>query len=157
MQVQAQEGTTEPHTGANHPEVDEQHEDPAYGNTGPGRARVRGKNRRGRRGRRPIGKKSAKPVVILAYPGGLDGTDLKDQLSSLFSQQSLSPDSDARTLVHVKDEYINIRPLKEFAKSHLRPSSSLYEVLFAEPDELEATAFLAKVGIWLRLLRRADG
>jgi len=31
------------------------------------------------------------------------------------------------------------------------------EVLLAEPDELDVNAFLAKVGIWLRLLRREGG
>jgi len=156
MTGQAQEITT-PQIGADYPEVDEKHEDLEYRNTSPGRTRSRGKNSRGRRGRRPGGKKPTEPVLILAYPGTLDDSELKERLSSLFSQQSFHHNTDARTLVHVKDEYINIRPLKEFAKSHLRPSSSLYEVLFAEPDELEATAFLAKVGIWLRLLRREDG
>jgi hypothetical protein len=100
---------------------------------------------------------STKPVVVLAYPRGLDDVNLKEQLSSLFNPQILNPDSDARTTVGAKNELIDLRPLKDFAKSHLRSSSSLYEVLFAEPDELETSAFLAKVGIWLRLLRRGDG
>ena len=127
MQVQVPEGTSEPHTGADNSEVDT-HEDPAYRNTDPGRARVRGKNSRGRRGRRPGGKESTEPVVI----------------------------SDPRTIIYARDEYVDIRPLKNFARNHLSPNSSLYEVLIFEPDELEATAFLAKTAIWLLLLGRED-
>jgi len=95
--------------------------------------------------------------VILAYPKGLDGSNLKEQLSSLFSQQSLNPDPDVRTSVSGKDGQVSIVSLKEFAKNRLARDSSLLEVLLAEPDELEVNAFLAKVGIWLRLLRREGG
>ena len=102
-------------------------------------------------------RKSTKPVVILAYPKGLDGSNLKEQLSSLFSQQSLNPDPDVRTSVSGKDGQVSIVSLKEFAKNRLARDSSLLEVLLAEPDELEVNAFLAKVGIWLRLLRREGG
>ena len=102
-------------------------------------------------------RKSTKPVVILAYPNGLDSTNIKEQLSSLFSQQSLNPNRDAGTSVSGKDGHVNIASLKEFAKNRLAQNSSLLEVLLAEPDELDVNAFLAKVGIWLRLLRREGG
>lgn len=48
---------------------------------------------------------------------------------------------------------INIRTLKEFAISNLQRGSPLRDVILSEKDEVGVEEFLAKLGIWLRLLR----
>ena len=102
-------------------------------------------------------KDQTKPLLIVACPGGIDDNDLKEQLSLIFNQQTSKNSPETRALVACNGEYVNISSLKEFAKNRLSRNSSLLEVLLKEPDELEANAFLAKVGIWLCLLRREGG
>ena len=48
---------------------------------------------------------------------------------------------------------IDIRPVKRLATRHLPNSSILRTVILAEDDEIEAIEFLAKLKIWLALLR----
>jgi hypothetical protein len=48
---------------------------------------------------------------------------------------------------------VNIVGLKKFAFEKLAPQSVLRDVLLSEKDELNASEFLGKVGVWLRLLR----
>jgi hypothetical protein len=52
-----------------------------------------------------------------------------------------------------KKSYVDIRRLKTFARENL--SGPLKEVLLVERDELSAVAFLAKLEIWLTLIRYA--
>jgi hypothetical protein len=48
---------------------------------------------------------------------------------------------------------VNMNKLKEFAISNLPEGSRLREILLAEKDEVDPEEFIAKVGIWLKLLR----
>lgn len=48
---------------------------------------------------------------------------------------------------------VSIVALKKFAEERLPRESTLREVLLTERDELSAGEFLAKLDVWLRLLR----
>jgi hypothetical protein len=56
--------------------------------------------------------------------------------------------------VHCLRRKIDIRRLKRFALEHLPRDSPLRDVLLAEEDELSVQDFLAKMDLWLKLLRR---
>jgi len=49
---------------------------------------------------------------------------------------------------------INIRRIKEFAMAKLPKGSALRDVLLSESDDMDVNDFLAKMEIWLKLLRR---
>jgi len=49
-----------------------------------------------------------------------------------------------------------MRPLKWFATEKLNRHSVLQDVLLQEKDEISAADFLARLPIWLTLLRRTD-
>ena len=51
---------------------------------------------------------------------------------------------------------INMRKLKEFAFSELPRSWILREIILSERDELEASEFIAKAEIWLKLAKVKD-
>jgi len=48
---------------------------------------------------------------------------------------------------------INIRKLKDFAFAQLPRDWPLREILLSEEDELEIYTFLARMPIWLRVLK----
>jgi len=52
---------------------------------------------------------------------------------------------------------VDIRSLRKLAEERLPRGSPLRELLLTERDELEAREFLAKLDVWLRLLRRLYG
>ena len=47
---------------------------------------------------------------------------------------------------------VNLQPLKVFALN-LPPNSALREILLLEDDELDVHTFLARMPIWLKLIR----
>jgi len=49
---------------------------------------------------------------------------------------------------------VHIRRLKDFALEKLPTGSALRDVLLADDDEQDSEAFLAKVDVWLKLLKR---
>lgn len=49
---------------------------------------------------------------------------------------------------------IDIRRIRRFAQERLPIDSPLRDVLLAEKDELSIQDFLAKMDVWLKLLRR---
>jgi hypothetical protein len=51
---------------------------------------------------------------------------------------------------------MNISSLKQFALENLREGSVLREVLLSEKDEMLSDEFVAKMQIWLFLLRRGE-
>jgi len=51
--------------------------------------------------------------------------------------------------------HINMRPLKQFAYENL-PKSPLRKVLLIEADVLDVHTFLARLPLWLNLLRTLD-
>jgi hypothetical protein len=50
---------------------------------------------------------------------------------------------------------VNIQRLKDFAFKEIPRDNMLRELLLTERDELEIIEFASKIGIWLRLLKRA--
>ena len=48
---------------------------------------------------------------------------------------------------------INIRPIKDFAYTYVPRDYVLRDILLDERDELGAQEFVAKIDIWLKLLR----
>jgi len=48
---------------------------------------------------------------------------------------------------------LNMSPLKKFAQEKLLPSSVLRQVLLSERDNLSFAEFVARIEIWLRLMR----
>lgn len=53
----------------------------------------------------------------------------------------------------ISQRVVNIRRLKDFALEKLKSNSPLRDVILSEPDQLTASDFLAKLHIWLRLLK----
>jgi len=49
---------------------------------------------------------------------------------------------------------LNLRRLKGFALERLPKGSALRDVILAEKDEIGIDEFLAKIDVWLKLLRR---
>jgi len=49
---------------------------------------------------------------------------------------------------------VNIRSLKSLVFAQFSKDSVIYDVLLAEKDLLDVSEFLAKVDVWLKLLRR---
>lgn len=52
-----------------------------------------------------------------------------------------------------KARKVDIRRLREFAFTQLPKNSALRDILLAENREIDASTFLARVPIWLRLSR----
>ena len=52
---------------------------------------------------------------------------------------------------------INIMPLKQFAYEKLSKSSHLRNVLISEKEKLTVSEFLAKMDVWLKVLRSEGG
>ena len=52
---------------------------------------------------------------------------------------------------------IHVQRLKEFAFDKLPKDSALREILLAESEELDALTFLARLPIWLRLMKLKRG
>ena len=48
---------------------------------------------------------------------------------------------------------VSIKSLKKWAKEELPEGSTLREILLAEKDSLEGKEFLAKVEVWLKLVK----
>jgi hypothetical protein len=48
---------------------------------------------------------------------------------------------------------VDVRPLKRLAARVLLTDSLLRKVLMSEPDEMEASEYIAKLGTWQALLR----
>jgi hypothetical protein len=48
---------------------------------------------------------------------------------------------------------VDIRSLKEFARTELPRRSALREVILGDRDELTAEEFLVKIDVWLKLAR----
>jgi len=48
---------------------------------------------------------------------------------------------------------IRIRKLKEFAFNHLPKDSMLRDIILSEEDEISVSTFLARLPIWLKLLK----
>ena len=65
------------------------------------------------------------------------------------------PTSDAYASPHVAGT-VNILRLKKFAAENLPPQSALRDLLLQEKDQIPAAEFLAKLQVWLTLLRRKD-
>jgi len=51
---------------------------------------------------------------------------------------------------------INIRRLKDFVFTELSRSWILREIILSERDELDASEFVAKAEIWLKLVKGKD-
>jgi len=51
---------------------------------------------------------------------------------------------------------LDMKRLKQFATERLGRHSPLQEVLLGEKDEISAADFLARLPVWLTLLRRSD-
>ncbi len=49
---------------------------------------------------------------------------------------------------------VEVCRLKEFASHRLPPGSLLRELLLSESEQMEASAFVAKLEVWLRVARR---
>lgn len=58
--------------------------------------------------------------------------------------------------MQVAERKVCIKPLKEFALEKLPQNSALREVLLSEKDDLTVDGYLAKLNIWLMLLRRSS-
>ncbi|MEM3488931.1 MAG: hypothetical protein QXO75_04650 [Nitrososphaerota archaeon] len=52
-----------------------------------------------------------------------------------------------------RNRVVNIRALKDFVAEKLPSGTPLREVLLMEKDEIEVHDFLAKLEIWLKLLK----
>jgi len=50
--------------------------------------------------------------------------------------------------------YLDLVALKKYAQEKLHPSSPLRDLLLSERDRLSVDEFLAKMDLWLRLMRR---
>jgi len=50
-------------------------------------------------------------------------------------------------------EKINIRKIKDFAFSQLPKNSTLRDIILSEEDEIQVSIFLARLPIWLKLLK----
>ena len=51
--------------------------------------------------------------------------------------------------------YVSMQSLKQFAQEKL-PDSALKEILMSEGDEISAQEFIAKLPIYLKLLKRVE-
>ena len=50
--------------------------------------------------------------------------------------------------------YLDLVALKKYAREKLHPGSPLRDLLLSEKDHLNVDEFLAKMDLWLRLMRR---
>ncbi len=48
---------------------------------------------------------------------------------------------------------IDIRPIKDFAYTEIPRDYVLRDILLDERDELDASEFAIKIGIWMKLMR----
>lgn len=48
---------------------------------------------------------------------------------------------------------VSIQRLKNFAYEKIPKSHILHTLLLSEPEELEATELVIKIGVWLKLIR----
>lgn len=55
--------------------------------------------------------------------------------------------------VSIPHRSVDIRLLKDFAFAEIRRDSLLRELLLSERDELDAIEFIAKIDVWLKILR----
>ena len=61
----------------------------------------------------------------------------------------------AEAAANLSQTYVSKQSLKQFAQEKL-PDSALKEILMSEGDEISAQEFIAKLPIYLKLLKRVE-
>ena len=61
----------------------------------------------------------------------------------------------AEEAAELSQTYVSMQSLKQFAQEKL-PDSALKEILMSEGDEISAQEFIAKLPIYLKLLKRVE-
>ena len=81
-------------------------------------------------------------------PSFIDDKNEKVNTVNTFSQVHTDTQKSTKT--------VNVSPLRSFALKNLPPTSPLRDVLLNEREELTSQEFLAKLDIWLLLLRKEE-
>jgi hypothetical protein len=71
-----------------------------------------------------------------------------------FVQETQSHGTFARLPAQQTKDKVDIRPLKSFVFERFPKDSAIYDVFSTEQDLLGVSEFLAKVDVWLKLVRR---